>query len=108
VADILIACIDNLKGFPEAIATAYPATEVQTCVVQQIRNSLKYVTSKDQKAFIADLNPSIGPPAKIKQNRNCQIWRKNGGRNIRSSLIHGSATGLSSAPIFSILLLSGS
>jgi transposase-like protein len=57
VADILIACIDNLKGFAEAIATIYPATEVQTCIVHQIRNSIKYVASKDQKAFMADLKP---------------------------------------------------
>ncbi len=57
VADILIACIDNLKGFDEAIRTVYPATEVQTCVVHQIRNSLKYVASKDQKPFMVDLKP---------------------------------------------------
>ena len=59
IADILIACIDNLKGFAEAIATVYPATEVQTCVVHQIRNSLKYVASKDQKAFMLDLKPVL-------------------------------------------------
>ena len=57
VSDILIACIDNLKGFAEAIASIYPATEVQTCVVHQIRNSLKYVASKDQKPFMVDLKP---------------------------------------------------
>lgn len=57
VDDILIACIDNLKGFAEAIASIYPKTEVQTCVVHQIRNSIKYVTSKDQKAFVTDLKP---------------------------------------------------
>src|ERR1700743_1570747 len=57
VADILIACIDNLKGFAEAIASIYPQTEVQTCVVHQIRNSIKYISSKDQKAFMADLKP---------------------------------------------------
>lgn len=55
VDDILIACIDGLKGFPEAIAAAFPNTEVQLCVVHQIRHSIKYVASKDQKAFIADL-----------------------------------------------------
>ena len=55
--DILIACIDNLKGFDEAIRTIYPQTEVQTCIVHQIRNSIKYVASKDQKSFIADLKP---------------------------------------------------
>lgn len=57
VEDILIACIDNLKGFPDAIASVFPQTEVQTCVIHQIRNSLKYVASKDQKAFMSDLKP---------------------------------------------------
>ena len=57
VEDILIACIDNLKGFEEAIRTIYPNTEIQTCVVHQIRNSLKYVASKDQKQFMTELKP---------------------------------------------------
>ena len=55
VEDLLIASIDGLKGFPEAIADVFPKTEIQLCIVQQIRNSLKYVVSKDQKAFMADL-----------------------------------------------------
>ena len=55
VEDILIACIDGLKGFPEAINTAFPKTEVQLCVVHQIRNSLKNVASKNQKEFMLDL-----------------------------------------------------
>jgi putative transposase len=53
--DILIASVDGLKGFPEAIKTIFPQTEVQLCVVHQIRNSLKYVASKDQKEFMRDL-----------------------------------------------------
>jgi len=53
--DILIACTDNLKGFKEAILSIYPKTEVQLCIVHQIRNSLKYVASKDQKEFMRDL-----------------------------------------------------
>jgi putative transposase len=57
VADILIACTDNLKGFAEAIATVFAQTEIQSCVVHQIRNSLKYVASKDQKEFMKDLKP---------------------------------------------------
>lgn len=57
VKDILIACIDNLTGFSEAINSIFPKTEIQNCVVHQIRNSLKYVASKDQKAFMADLKP---------------------------------------------------
>ena len=55
VNDILIACVDGLKGFPEAIESIFPQTEVQLCVVHQIRNSLKYVGSKNQKEFLSDL-----------------------------------------------------
>ncbi len=57
VEDILIACIDGLKGFPEAIGAIFPKTEIQTCVVHQIRSSLRYIAEKDKKAFIADLKP---------------------------------------------------
>ena len=57
VEDILIACIDNLKGFDEAIRTIYPKTDVQTCVVHQIRNSIKYIASKDQRTFMNELKP---------------------------------------------------
>jgi len=57
VEDILIASIDNLRGFAEAIKTIYPDTAVQSCIVHQIRNSLKYVASKDQKVFMKDLKP---------------------------------------------------
>lgn len=53
--DILIACIDNLKGFPEAISSVYPQCEIQTCIIHQLRNSMKYVASKNQKEFMADL-----------------------------------------------------
>ncbi len=47
--DILMACTDNLKGFSEAISSIYPQTEIQSCIVHQIRNSLKYIVAKDQK-----------------------------------------------------------
>jgi putative transposase len=55
VKDILITCIDGLKGFPEAIRAAFPQTDIQLCIVHQIRNSIKYVASKNQKEFMADL-----------------------------------------------------
>ncbi len=55
VKDILIACVDGLTGFPEAIQSAFPNTEVQLCVVHQIRQSIRYVASKDQKTFLKDL-----------------------------------------------------
>jgi putative transposase len=55
--DMLIACIDNLTGFEQAIQSLFPKTEVQSCVVHQIRNSLKYVATKDQKVFLSELKP---------------------------------------------------
>ena len=55
VVDILIASVDGLTGFPEAIQTIFPQTEVQLCIVHQIRNSLRYVGSKHHKAFLVDL-----------------------------------------------------
>ncbi len=57
IDDILVAAVDGLKGFPEAIKSIFPKTEVQLCVIHQIRNSLKYVASKNQKEFINDLKP---------------------------------------------------
>ncbi len=92
VQDILIACIDNLKGFDEAIRTIYPFTEIQTCVVHQIRNSLKYVASKDQRLFISELKPvyradnepaALDELAKLKEKWNKKYpmvissWEKN-------------------------------
>lgn len=60
VDDILIACIDGLTGFPEAIAAVYPKTEIQQCIIHQIRNSTKYVSYKDIKALMADLKKVYG------------------------------------------------
>lgn len=53
--DILIACVDGLKGFKEAINSVYPDAIVQKCVIHQIRNTLKYVSWKDKKKFMTDL-----------------------------------------------------
>lgn len=55
VKDILIASIDNLSGFSEAIQSVFPKSVIQSCIVHQIRNSLKYIASKDQKEFMRDL-----------------------------------------------------
>ena len=55
VEDIFIACIDGLTGFKEAIHAVFPATEIQRCIIHQIRHSLQYVAWKDRKAFVADL-----------------------------------------------------
>jgi transposase-like protein len=56
VEDIFIACIDNLNGFAEAIESIFPQTEVQLCIVHQIRNSKKYIAWKDVRAFMNDLH----------------------------------------------------
>jgi transposase-like protein len=55
VKEVFIACIDGLSGFPDAIATAFPKTQVQLCIVHQVRNSLKFVSWKDRKAVAAGL-----------------------------------------------------
>lgn len=55
VQDILITCVDGLKGFPEAIASVFPKAEIQVCIIHQIRNSLRYVNWNDRKPFMRDL-----------------------------------------------------
>jgi putative transposase len=57
VQDILITCVDNLTGFTQAISACYPNTEIQKCVIHQIRNSTRYVSYKDLKKVTADLKP---------------------------------------------------
>ena len=64
VSDILIACVDGLTGFPDAIKSVFPKTQVQLCIVHQIRNSLKYVASKNQKEFLKDLKEVYKAPNK--------------------------------------------
>ncbi len=57
VQDILIACVDGLKGFPEAIEAIFPKTTVQTCIVHLIRHSLKYVPRREREQVARDLKP---------------------------------------------------
>ena len=57
VQDILITCVDNLTGFSQAIAACYPQTDIQKCIIHQIRNSIRYVSYKDVKKVTADLKP---------------------------------------------------
>lgn len=62
VQDILITSVDNLKGFTEAIGACFPETEIQKCVVHQIRNSIRYVSYKDLKKVTSDLKPIYTAP----------------------------------------------
>ncbi len=72
VKDVLIICADGLTGIKEAIATAFPQTEYQRCIVHQVRNTLKYVADKDRKPFAADLKKIYGASneAKAQELRN--------------------------------------
>jgi len=63
VRDILIACIDGLSGFAEAITGVYPKTEIQQCIIHQIRNSTKHVAYKDLKPLMADLKRVYHAPS---------------------------------------------
>ena len=62
VKDILIACVDGLTGFPDAIEAAYPKTQVQLCIVHMVRNSLKYVSWKHRKEVAQDLKTIYSAP----------------------------------------------
>lgn len=64
VCDILICCVDGLKGFPDAIQSVFPDTSVQLCVVHQIRNSIKYVGSKHHTEFLKNLKTVYGAVSK--------------------------------------------
>ena len=62
VQDILIACTDNLKGFSEAISSVFPQAAVQSCIVHQVRNSLKYTVHADARPMVADMRAIYGSP----------------------------------------------
>jgi putative transposase len=76
----LIICTDNLTGFTEAIAACYPKTEVQKCIIHQIRNSFRFVSYKDLKAVSTDLKPiykaSTEEAARLELDRFEEKWGK--------------------------------
>jgi len=80
VQDIFIACVDGLKGFPEAIETVYPLAQVQLCIVHMVRNSLKYVSWKQKKAVAQDLKEiyasSTVDEARLALDSFSEIWDK--------------------------------
>lgn len=80
IKDILIACIDGLKGFPEAIESIFPDTDIQLCVVHMIRNSVRFVSWKDRKNITADLKniyrAATEETAKEELKRFAQKWDK--------------------------------
>jgi putative transposase len=78
VGDILIICVDNLSGFSQAIAACYPQTEIQKCIIHQIRSSTRYVSYKDIKKVTADLKPiykaSTEEGALLELDRFEEVW----------------------------------
>lgn len=78
--DILIACIDNLSGFVDAIQSIYPKTDVQLCIIHQIRNSRKYLSYKDSREFVNDLKLVYKASSREKAEHNLtklkQKWGK--------------------------------
>ena len=80
VDDIFIACCDGLTGFPDAIETVFPKTQVQLCIVHMVRNSLSYVSYKDRKAVASDLKKVYGamtePEAEQELLKFAQTWDK--------------------------------
>jgi len=80
VEDIFIACIDGLKGFPEAINSVFPKTEIQLCIIHQIRNTLKYVASKDQKQFMKELREVYKAPTEEAALMNLEQLELNWGK----------------------------
>ncbi len=86
IQDILIACVDGLKGFPEAIASIFPQTEVQLCVVHQIRNSLRYyviLPVKTKKPLWLILSRFIVQILKRLLSLHLMNWKRNGVKNTR-------------------------
>lgn len=92
VEDILIACMDGLKGLPEALKSVFPDTEVQLCIIHMIRNSIKYVPSKHVKEFLKDLKEIYQAPTEAKGESSLLIldekWGKKYALSVKPWMTH--------------------
>ena len=95
VQDIFIACVDGLKGFPEAIEAVYPQTDVQLCIVHMVRAALNYVSWKDRKEVAADLRLIYGAATAAEAEGHRRRWKPNG-NSIPALARCGGATGRAS------------
>ena len=94
VKDIFIACVDGLKGFPDAINAVFPKTEIQLCIVHMVRNSLKFVSWKDRKAVADDLKEIYRPATVELASKGLRsLLKPNGTENTRQSALPGETTG---------------
>lgn len=107
VQDILIASVDGISGFVDAIHAAFPQTEIQRCVIHQIRASTRYVSYKDVKVFSADLKPIYKAATEELPWRRWMSWRPNGAANMPLASRAGGSTGRSFPPCSNIRPKSG-
>ena len=93
VKDIFIAAVDGLAGFSDAIHAVFPKTKVQRCIIHQIRYSLKYVTWKDKKAFMADLKTVYQASTREEAEANLLRLDKTWAKNTQPQFVPGTTTG---------------
>lgn len=93
IEDIFIACTDNLTGFSAAIEAVFPKTEIQNCIIHQLRNSSKYVSYKDIKALMADLKAVYAAVDESAALDALDAFAEKWDRNIRRLLSHGGRIG---------------
>ncbi len=93
VEDILIACVDGLNGFPQAIEAVYPKTEIQQCIIHQIRNSTKFVSYKDIKKLMADLKLVYAAPTEETALNELELFKDKWIPSTRKSINPGMITG---------------
>ena len=105
VKDILIACVYGLKGFPDAINTVFPDTQIQLCIVHMVRNSMKYVSWKDYKAVAGDLKliyqSTTEDAALLALEQFAERWEISTHRSVS----HGARTGITSTRCLTIRLI---
>ena len=93
IEDIFIACTDNLTGFSTAIEAVFPKTEIQNCIIHQLRNSSKYVSYKDIKALMADLKAVYAAVDEAAAPDALDTFPNAGTKNTRRSLRPGGRIG---------------
>ena len=93
VQDVLIAVVDGLKGFPDAIRTVFPQAQVQTCIVHMVRNSLDYCSYKDRKAVAADLKTIYRAQTETMAQARLAEFSRSGEPSTLRSCSPGGATG---------------
>lgn len=93
VEDILIACVDGLSGFPQAVEAVYPQTEIQQCIIHQIRNTTRFVSCKEIKPLMADLKEVYAAPTEETTLSELDSFDENGVGNILKSPSPGVTTG---------------